>query len=481
MWPQDGTLDSFPAGPILCPHALKPFLFRSRRNLCTPNHFMNVDPDILATFRKQVTSTRSLDATSWDASRHLVNPTQWPTTLKALSEAVETSAFPDEIKRSLVATLSQEQAPSGRPSSSDALKHLTGLPPTKALRALCVLFGLRSTQPAKWPLPTLTADSVDTFIRQHSNPFDLLTEHTPASILDLGAGDLSFAEELVTLYESRLAAQGSPLILHCLDRLDPGSQLGGPLHPHPLRLSSLRSRPGLRFRFYGDQDMFALEPLEKDQRLATRYLIVTCWAPATPTFAYEPARLSAAVLAEELRRTKGDSRQVTHGKEPALEVLHAGRSLLFPSWKFDIRGPLALLELMARRGALCVLGAVDSQVFWEILSQLIEDPRVRPPNLVLSEQNIPTVFGETFDRLSALPLGGSCTLSDLTPLRQNFPSILPAPSGHTAGYRFRHVTIRRGAHFEGLPASSTARRFREMTEETPPWFLTLVPEQVPTA
>nr|MBA2486879.1 hypothetical protein [Nitrospira sp.] len=218
-----------------------------------------------------------------------------------------------------------------------------------------------------------------------------------------------------------------------------------------------------------------------NQRLATRYLIVTCWAPATPTFAYEPTRLSAAMLAEELQRTKGNSRQVTHGKEPALEVLHAGRSLLFPSWKFDIRGPLALLELMAAQGALCVLGAVDSQVFWEILSQLIEDPGVRPANLVLSKQNIPAIFRNTFDRLSALPLGESCALSDLAPLRRTFPSVLPIPVGHTAGYRFRHVTIRRGALFEGIPASSTARRFREMTEETPPWFLTLVSEQVPAA
>jgi len=442
---------------------------------------MNVDFDSLAAFRKQVTSARSLDAASWDTSRYLVNPTQWPATLKALIEAIELSSFPDEIKRSLVAALPSEQELASRSSYGESLKQLTGLPPTKALRAICILFGLRSTQHAKWPLPTLTADLADTFVRQHRNPFDLLIEHAPASVLDLGAGDLSFAEELVTLYEPRLAAQGRPLILHCLDRLDPGSQLGGPLHVHPLRLNRLRSRPDLQFRFYGDQDMFALDPLETDERLARRYLIVTCWAPATPTFAYEPTRLSAATLAEELRHTKGDSRQVRHGKESALEVLHAGRSLLFPPWKFDIRGPLALLELMATRGVLCVLGAVDSQVFWEILSQLIEDPRVRPENLVLSEQNLPDVFGDTFHRLSALPLGGSFALSDLATLRRTFPSVLPTPSGHSVPYRFRHVVIRRGALFEGQPGSSTARRFQGMTEETPPWFLTLVPEQVPTS
>ncbi len=442
---------------------------------------MHVDPDILATFRRQVTSARASDANSWEASRHLVNPRQWPTTLTSLLEALETSAFPSEIKRSLVATLPQAHTPAERSSCGQALKQLTGLPPTKALRALCVLLRHPSAPPIEsGRSPHSRQTSVAGFVRQHVSPFDLLMEHVPASVLDLGAGDLSFAEELVTSYEPQLATQGRALILHCLDRLNPDSQLGGPLHAHPLRLSNLKDRPGVEFRFYGDQDMFALEPLVKDHRLASRYLIVTCWAPATPTFAYEPTRLSAEVLAEELRRTKGDSRRVTHRKEPALEVLHAGRSLLFPSWKFDIRGPLALLELMANRGALCVLGAVDSQVFWEILSQLIDDPHVRPMNLVLSAQNIPEVFGDIYHQLLALPLGGSRFLSDLAPLRQSFPSVLPAPLGRTTNYRFREVTIRRGALFEGIPASSTARRFQDMREETPPWFLTLVPELIPT-
>lgn len=440
---------------------------------------MIADPDILATFRRQVTSTRSSDAAAWEASRSLVSSAEWSKTLTSLLQAVEASAFPDEIKHHLVTTLSLVHTPADSYQLCDALKRLTGLPPTKALRALCVLFGVQTTQPSKWPLPTVTADAVENFVRDHHNPFDLLTEESPASILDLGAGDLSFAEELATCYAPRLTAQNRPLILHCLDRLDPNSRLGGPLHPPPIRLNGLRSKPGVQFRCYGDQDMFALEPLVQDQRLAARYLIVTCWAPATPTFAYEPTRLSAAILSQELQRTKGESRRVTHGKEPALEVLHAGRSLLFPWWKFDIRGPLALLELMATRGALCVMGAVDSQVFWEILSQLIDDSRVRPANVVLSEQNIPALFGNTFDRLSFLPHGAVCNLSDLTTLRRDFPSGLRA-SGRPAGFRFRQVTIRRGAHFEGLPASSTARRFQDMKEETPPWFLTLVPELIPT-
>lgn len=439
---------------------------------------MPVDSDSLAAFRKQVSAARSLDASSWDASRHLVTPTDWPATRTTLIDAIEASSIPNGLKQRLMAAMPTVLAAADRTSCADLLKQLTGLPPSKALRALCVFFEVRPKSTTRWPLPTASPDLIDRFIREHQNPFDVLTDQLPASVLDLGAGDLSFAEELATLYTPSLTAQHRPLVLHCLDRLDPASQLGGPLHAPPLRLNRLRAKPGLQFRFYGDQNMFALDALERDQRLAARYLIVTCWAPATPTFAYEPTRLSPTCLAEELRRTKGDSRQTRHGKEAALEVHHAGRSLLFPPWKFDIRGPLALLELMATRGALCVLGAVDSQVCWEILSQLIDDPRVRPADVVLSAQTLPEVFGDIYHRLSALPVSGSCLLSDLAPLRQRFPSVLRMGPGRLASYRFRQVRVQRGALFEGLPASSTARQFQSMSEETPPWLLTLVPEPV---
>lgn len=392
-------------------------------------------------------------------------------------QAIEGSTVPEEIKQTLVVTLSKIHRPADSGTFSEDLRRLTGLAPTKALRALCILFGVPSAQTAKWALPSVTPETVEAFVRSHHNPFDLLTTEVPASVLDLGSGDLSFAEELAACYEPRLMAQDRPLILHCLDRLDPNSRLGGPLHAEPHRLHGLRSRPGVKFRFYGDQDMFELEGLVRDQRLAAQYLIVTCWAPATPTFAYEPTRLSPETLVEELRRTKGESRQIAHGKEAALEVLHGGKSLLFPSWKFDIRGPLALLELMASRGALCVLGGVDSQVFWEILSQLVDDPNVRPADVLLSDETIPKLFGDVYDRLAALPEGAECSLSDFTTLRRIFPSVLSTTTSSAVdGYRFRQVTIRRGAIFEGVPASSTARRFQYMKEETPPWFLTLVPE-----
>ena len=121
----------------------------------------------------------------------------------------------------LVEALPPEHESTNRIASTESLKHLTGLPPSKALRALCIFFGVRSKPSSKWPLPAVTADTIDVLIRRHHNPFDLLTQENPASVLDLGAGDLSFAEELATLYEPQLAAQSRPLIFHCLDRLDP--------------------------------------------------------------------------------------------------------------------------------------------------------------------------------------------------------------------------------------------------------------------
>jgi hypothetical protein len=315
-------------------------------------------------------------------------------------------------------------------------------------------------------------------LRKAENPFDLLLDADVASLLDLGAGDLSFAEELMQAYQPRLQAQGKVLTLHCQDRLAASSQLGGPLHPDRARLERLKTAPGLQFRFAPDADMFALEARERRRAFADRYTIVTCWAPATPTFAYEPTRLSRDVIDEDLRRMKGPFRKVRVEGEEALEVQHGGRALLFPPWKFEIRGPLALLDVMSRRGLVCVLGAVDGQVFWETLSQLLADPNVRPANQILTPSLLPQLFGQLFQQLTQLPIGASLELSTIAGLRTDIPRVLGASGEAHAPYGFRFVSVRRGATFDGVPASSTARRFRDMVEEAPPWFLTLVPEQV---
>ena len=437
---------------------------------------MNSTAQVLADFRSQVTQLLQEREKEWEASRKLVEAKQLTATLKRLIEEAHRVDLPVIIRDAITVALGNSEAASIQNLPGPRLKELTGLPPTKAVRALCVWFGVIDGPALQWPVASLQSEGVETFAHSFSNPFDLLLEADVASLLDVGAGDLSFATELVEQYVVPLHQRQRELILHALDRLQPGSKLGGPLHPERERLNGLRSRTGLSFQFYGNQDMYDLGSLDQTGKLAPRYTIATCWAPATPTFAYEPTRLSDQIITQELHRTKGTFRHTHFSGEPALEVQHGDRALLFPPWKFEIRGPLALLDLLARRGLLCVLGAVDTQVFWETLAQLLDDVRYRPNNQPFTSDNLPVVFGEIFERLSRLEIGETLHLSDCGPLRREIPRVLPLLPTQYPSYRFRSVQIRRGAVCPGVPASSTARRFSDMEEETPPWMLILVPE-----
>ena len=437
---------------------------------------MNSTAQVLADFRSQVTQLLQERDKEWEASRKLVEGKQLAATLGRLIVEAHRADVPVVVRDAITLALGSSEATRIQDLPGPRLKELTGLPPTKAVRALCVWFGIVQGPMVQWPATSLRSEVIEAFTRSHSNPFDLLLDADVASLLDLGAGDLSFATELVDLYVAPLQQRQRELILHGLDRLQPGSKLGGPLHPERECLNGLRSRTGLSFQFYGNQDMFDLGNLDLTGKLAPRYTIATCWAPATPTFAYEPTRLSDQVITQELHRTKGTFRQTSFSGEQALEVQHGDRTLLFPAWKFEIRGPLALLDLLARRGHLCVLGAVDTQVFWEILAQLFEDVRYRPNNQPFTSDNLQAIFGEPFERLSRLTPGETMSLSDCGSLRKQIPRVLPLLSAQDPFYQFRSVQVRRGAIFSGLPASSTARRFSDMVEESPPWMLILVPE-----
>lgn len=438
---------------------------------------MSLDSEQLAAFRYQVLALRTSHE-GWEASRRLVDETHLPATLQQLIDAAAKSSLPTSIKHMIGRVLGHAAVRRVKDLPGEELRHLTGLPPTKAVRALCLLFDLTSLASSAYKTPNLSSADVERTVREHPNPFDLLLVSDVASLLDLGAGDLSFADELALHYGGTLAQKGTPFVVHCLDRLHPDSHLGGPLHPDPPRLDRLRSQEYVQFRYLRGRDMFDLFDLDRARSIARRYAIATCWAPATPTFAYEPSRLTASVIQEDLRQTKGSFRQVRAEGEQALEVRHRNRTLLFPPWKFDIRGPLALLQLMARRGSLCVLGAVDSQVFWEILVQLIEDPRARPSDRLLTPSVLSESLGTVYQRLDDLPIGSSLNLSDVTELRHVFPAVL---NQYPDPFRFRYVVVRRGATFPGIPASSTARAFQHMTEESPPWFLTLVPDFTPAS
>jgi hypothetical protein len=131
---------------------------------------------------------------------------------------------------------------------------------------------------------------------------------------------------------------------------------------------------------------------------------------------------------------------------------------------------------MATRGSLCILGAVDAQVFWEILAQLLEDPGARPVDRIFMPQTLPEIFGDLYQRLSNLPIGDMLDIGGIAELRAAIPMTAPASRHSDSFFRFRHIRVRRGAWFHGMPASSTARLFTHMTEEPPPWFMMLVPE-----
>lgn len=437
---------------------------------------MTSDLTPLAEFRSRVSRLIHKREREWDASRRLIATKQLGGTLRRLIEEADRAELPAIVRNTLETALQHGTAERIQDLQGERLKELTGLPPSKAVRALCVWFDLVESPSSKWPVPTLDSELIEMFHRDHENPFDLLLKSDVASLLDLGAGDLSFVAEIADHYVPLLCQRGRTLVLHAVDRLRPQSKLGGPLHPDPDRLQNLRTRAGLSFQFFGDQDMCALEPLTRNDRLASHYAIATCWAPATPTFAFEPTRLSSNLIQAELRRTKGAFHLTQYAGEQALEVRHGDRALLFPPWKFDIRGPLALLKALCRRGRICILGAVDNQVFWELLGQLLEDERYRPTETVFTAETIPHVFGDIYRKLSSSPIGEAVDLSTCDRLRSRISL------GHSQGTRtplflgFRSVRVRRGATFPHMPASSTARRFGDMVEEPPPWMVTLVPQ-----
>jgi hypothetical protein len=443
--------------------------------LPTLDAFMTSHDQPLAQFRSRIAKRLQEADREWNTSRRLIEASSLGDTLHRLVERVRASDLTPAIQDSLLTALNEGNAQRVQDLSGSSLKAITGLPPSKAIRALCVYFDVVEPVSSRWQVPSLDGEAVSAFLHANATPFDLLLTSNVPSLLDLGAGDLSFAVEVADLYASRIQRLNRSLVLHCIDRLHPQSKLGGPLHPPAELVQRLRSRSDLSFRYLSDQDMCEFDRLRRAGMLAERYTLATCWAPATPTFAYEPTRLSPEVVEAELRHSKGAFRRIRYGNETALEVQHRNRTLLFPPWKFDIRGPLALLDLLARSSHLGVLGAVDSQVFWEVLAQLLEGDRYRPKDQPFTSENLPIIFDEVYRQLSALAPGEALELSMLAPIRSRLPHVLPAARPGD-GYRFRSVVIRRGAAFPQMPASSTARRFGDMVEESPPWMIIVVPD-----
>ena len=427
-----------------------------------------------AAFREQIKASRESFPHHWEASRKLMVPETLQTMLPALIHHIQEVTLDPILRERLIDALQQYSRPTGSKEGNQVLKELTGFPPSKAVRALMV-WGILAVDDGGESPGELFGVRCEEFIRAGFNPYDVL-QHTPnPSLLDIGAGDLSFEQELVDHYIPHVRAQHIPLTLHAFDRLMPGSRVGGVYHKDADRERYLRnfSSEELRFKFWGGM---SLETFSKVKGRLPRYTVSTCHAPANPTFAYEPGRLAPDIIQAHLQSSRGQYRQSRYEGEPVLEVSHQGHTLTFPDWKFEIVGPLALLRFMAQQSCVGILSAIDDEVFWELLSQLLADDRFRPPDKIFTKVLLPEVFGKMYEELSSLAVGERKDLSRLADLRDPMPFGVANKEGNQIPGRFRYVEIRRGAVLEGVPSSFTARQFSKMKEESTPWWVIFIPD-----
>lgn len=432
---------------------------------------MPLDQQVIADFRRRLRDAVENNREAWAASRRLVAPDAAAETLQRLHAAVTGSSLDPGIRQALLQLLAPANDDGMPAVPHEGLRELTGLNPTKAVRNLCLLLGVVAGSVEAGPLSSMPQEKVEAAVRGKDNPFDVLLEADVASVVDCGAGDLTFAEKVVEQYLGPLERAGRALTLHAFDRLDPQEPFSAFVQADRDRLHRLRRRssPALRFRYDGDRDMLDLASWRQD---CARYTIAVCNSPATPAFAYEPSRLGHDAIHAHLRHTKGEFRRVKIKGREVLEVVHKGERLTFPPWKFDVSGPLALLDVLSRKGKLCILSAVDMETFWEVLSQLLPEDAARPQGVFFVEGNVGQFFGAAYDQLLRLSIGQKMILPNV---RQDIPRVLGDEGRRGETYGFRFVEIRRGAVFPGVPAGRTAYLFDQMKLEAAPWFLTLVP------
>jgi hypothetical protein len=425
-----------------------------------------------AQFRERIKASRDSNPHHWEASRKLMIPETLQTMVPALIERIQKASLGPDLRERLIDALQQFSQPAGSKEGNRILKDLTGFPPSKAVRALLV-WGILAVDGGVEKPEEMSGVRFEEIIRGASNPYDLLRHTATPSLLDIGAGDLSFEQELVDHYVPHLRTQHTPLTVHAFDRLRPGSRVGGVYHKNVDRERYLHgfSPEELRFKFWGDM---SLEAFSKVKGRLPRYTVSTCHAPANPTFAYEPRRLAPDIIQAHLQSSRGQYWQSRYEGEPVLEVSHQGRTLTFPDWKFDILGPLALLRFMAQQSYVGILSAIDDEVFWEVLSQLLADDQFRPPDKIFTKALLPEIFGKVYEELSSMAVGERKDLSRLAVLRDPMPLGIATKEGTQMPCRFRYVEIRRGAVFEGVPSSFTARQFSQMKEESIPWWVIMV-------
>src|SRR3989454_1005954 len=266
---------------------------------------MPPDQRVIADFRRRLREAVENNREAWAASRRLVAPSAAAETLQRLQAAVAGSSLDPEIRQALLQVLGPAHHDGLQAIPQEGLRELTGLNPTKAVRNLCLLLGVGAGAVEAGPVSSMAQDQVEAAVRSHDNPFDVLLEADMASVVDCGAGDLTFAEKVVEQYLGPLERTGRVLILHAFDRLNPPEPFrafrqAGRRPPQQLRW---RPSPAPRFRYDGNRDMLDIASWRQD---CARYTIAVCNSPATPTFAYEPARLGDDAIRAHLRQTKGE-------------------------------------------------------------------------------------------------------------------------------------------------------------------------------
>ena len=163
---------------------------------------------VLADFRSQVTQLLQERDKEWEASRKLVEAKQLTATLKRLIDEAHRVDLPDIVRDAITLALGSSEATSIQESARPPAQRTHRAPSDQSQygHSVCGSISLRARRP-RGQSPSLRSEEIEAFAQSHTNPFDLLLEADVASLLDLGAGDLSFATELVELYVAPLQQQ----------------------------------------------------------------------------------------------------------------------------------------------------------------------------------------------------------------------------------------------------------------------------------
>src|SRR3989441_6196157 len=161
---------------------------------------MPPDQRVIADFRRRLREAVENNREAWAASRRLVAPSAAAETLQRVQAAVSGSSLDPEIRQALLQVLGPAHHDGLQAIPQEGLRELTGLNPTKAVRNLCLLLGVGAGAVEAGPISSMAQDQVEAAVRSHDNPFDVLLEADMASVVDCGAGDLTFAEKVVEQY-----------------------------------------------------------------------------------------------------------------------------------------------------------------------------------------------------------------------------------------------------------------------------------------